>query len=151
MVLLIGYIFYLLSRKDKEIGFQDFLIDSVFHVKKAPKKEISTPDAIGLVVDTPIVKSVPVTSAPQNDDPLASYTPPAPVVVTTSEPVSINTEVRNPPIVKDPLAETTPPTATPLPDESQSSIPAWLQMPKTEITVTPEEEVGKITVTPSTE
>lgn len=33
-VILIGYIAYRVSKKDDTIGFQDFLIDSVFHAKK---------------------------------------------------------------------------------------------------------------------
>lgn len=33
-VILLGYGFYRISRKSDNIGFQDFLIDSVFHVGK---------------------------------------------------------------------------------------------------------------------
>lgn len=33
LILLIGYIFYRVSRKNNDMGFQDFLIDSVFHSK----------------------------------------------------------------------------------------------------------------------
>ncbi len=109
-VLLLGYIFYLLSRKNTDIGFQDFLIDSVFHTKKAETTTtgIRTPDGASIIVpQAPPVVVSPVIKV----DPLASYTPPV---------IEVKPTIIEAPTI-DPLASVEP-----------ASIPSWLQVPKTE-------------------
>lgn len=112
LVLLIWYVFYLIGRKNDDIGFQDFLIDSVFHARKSPNTtESGTTDTSNIIVtQAPVVaEKSPIIQV----DPLASYTPPV--------------------IVTAPLEAThnwleSAPTET----ESSTNIPAWLQIPKTE-------------------
>jgi hypothetical protein len=110
-VLLLGYIFYLLSRKNTDVGFQDFLIDSVFHTKKieTPSGNIRTPDGANIIV--PQAPTIVVTQPVITADPLASYTPP----VVEAKSLTVTTPTL------DPLASTEPAT-----------IPSWLQVPKVE-------------------
>jgi hypothetical protein len=129
----IGFMFYRLSRKDDNIWFQDFLIDSVFHSRKATPITVDTTSA-----------SVVINGAPPlpREDPLVSYTPP------TSTPVS---SVKSAPI--DPLAIVTPiavvePTiAVSQPIEmsqtTNDSVPDWLKA-----TSNIEKEIPKIESTP---
>jgi PKD repeat protein/type IV secretory pathway VirB2 component (pilin) len=70
VVIFIGYIFYRISRKNSDIGFQDFLIDSVFHTKwKWAQKSWDMSDSIQT-----IQKSTP-TVIPNIDPLTASYSP----------------------------------------------------------------------------
>ena len=105
LVLLLGYLFYVLSRKNSDIGFQDFLIDSVFHAKKSDPDSVTiqTPDATDIIVK-PVTVGVTPPSPVIQVDPLASYTPPV-------------VEVK--PIRVDPIESSEP-----------ASIPSWLQVPK---------------------
>jgi PKD repeat protein len=80
LVLLIGFIIYRLTRKSGDIGFQDFLIDSVFHSKRSPWEEAKIPvinDAKNIIITPPVVTPV-VAAIPEtkSSDILASYTPP---------------------------------------------------------------------------
>jgi PKD repeat protein len=113
-VLLLGYLFYILSRKNKDIGFQDFLIDSVFHAKKPESSNtgMRTPDGTSILVNqVPAWDVKPVIKV----DPLASYTPTVAIVK---------------PII------TVTPTIDPLMNTEPAAIPAWLQVPKTEESIT---------------
>ncbi len=122
----IGFIFYRLSRKDDNIWFQDFLIDSVFHSRKA------TP----ITVDT-MNTSVVVNGAPPlpKEDPLVNFTPTAP----TATPK---------PSIVDPLTTVTPiiiNTQT-IPSETSvttDTVPDWLKAPSNK-----EKEIPKIESTP---
>jgi PKD repeat protein len=135
----IGYIFYRVTRKNTDIGFQDFLIDSISHsknkTKNADEKKYSPIE----------VKEVPMTVAV---DPLiASYTPQA---VTQNDPLGtisqVQTEISesSPKIYNDSsvtensykdtltwkwMEDTT------LQNDDESLVPDWLkvQKPNTEI------------------
>ncbi len=100
IILLIGYIFYRLSRKSEDIGFQDFLIDSVFHSNRDGANKTETT----VIVDssTPVI----VPEKKEVIDPLASYTPPTPIVT----PISV--------------------AAEPIIPQEEATIPTWLQAPK---------------------
>ncbi len=110
----IGFIFYRVSRKDDNIGFQDFLIDSVFHSRKATPITVDT-------MDTNIV----VNGAPPlpKEDPLTNYVPPVvnPVVIDRTIPLI------------DPLA--TPPsthiidTSADTTHLTTNTVPDWLKVP----------------------
>lgn len=105
------YIYFRATKKEGEAGFQDFLIDRVFH-KKASSTEDTTPVVTIPVTSTPIPTPTPqaqntdvaaTTDAPS--DPLTTYIPP-------------DTDI---------LASTEPPTVAP--DQAtmpQGNIPDWL-------------------------
>jgi PKD repeat protein len=123
-VLLLGYIFYLISRKNTNIGFQDFLIDSVFHAKKADTNNtgIGTPDATNILVNqTPASVVIPPVI---KTDPLANYTPPAIEI----KPITIETS-----------------TIDPLTSAEPAPIPSWLQVPNPETPIiAPVEELPSV-------
>ncbi len=121
----IGFIFYRLSRKDDNIWFQDFLIDSVFHSRKA------TP----ITVDTSS-SSVVVNWAPPlpKEDPLVSYTPAPPIVSTPSPAIDPLTTVT-------PIVINTQPISAAL--LTSDSVPDWLKAPSSI-----EKEMPKIESTP---
>lgn len=109
LVLLMGYVFYLLSRKNDDIGFQDFLIDSVFHSKKIETPhDMSSSDEENIIIKAPIIQNETIEKKTQQEDPLASYTP-ASVVWNPTVIAPLN-EIQNP------TSETT-------------AIPSWLQAP----------------------
>lgn len=116
MVLILGYVFYLIGRKNEDIGFQDFLIDSVFHTKRSDiaPGDIRTPDGTNILIKT---SPVPEVSPVIKVDPLATYVPPA-------------IEVK-PVIVESP-------TRDPLMDSEPAAIPSWLQVPKTDVVTIPD-------------
>lgn len=73
-----GYAFYRISKKNNDIGFQDYLIDSVFHSKKIEiPNDISSSDEDSIIIKSPIVstENIPKKKV-QQEDPLASYIPP---------------------------------------------------------------------------
>ncbi len=79
LVILLGYIFYRVTRKGTDIGFQDFLIDSVFHSKrpdKEPSTSIKTSDSGNIIVNEGIKEVPSPVVAAQIADPLTSYVPP---------------------------------------------------------------------------
>jgi hypothetical protein len=123
VIALTGFIFYRISRKDDNIGFQDFLIDSVFHSRERPDAVVSTP-----VSNTVIVPPIPIVTPIV--DPLTSYTPPAPIDPVTpvyeSAPVTVAT---------DPLADTLTTINPPSPQIESPTvdhIPDWLKVPSNE-------------------
>lgn len=103
-----------MTRKGDSIGFQDFLIDSVFHNDKnqvgdeptSPK----TTSPVNEVVHTPIV---------QKEDPLSTYTPVATSPIIPPHPT---TEI---PQTQSPSLSDTIPEAT----VNTESIPDWLKVP----------------------
>ncbi len=114
---IIGFIFYRITRKGDNIGFQDFLIDSIFHNKPTP----STTE-IDIKPDTIVNGAPPL----PKEDPLTSYTPvvqpitqeviqPPPAYVPTSDPLSISTP--------------TVTTPEPTPVVKEENIPSWLKVP----------------------
>lgn len=80
-IILIGFILYRFSRKNTDMGFQDFLIDSIFH-SKSPKP--STPQKATVISTTTLpenflVKEDPLGTLKDNTpsisiDPMASFT-----------------------------------------------------------------------------
>ena len=123
LVGIIGFIFYRLSRKDDNIGFQDFLIDSVFHSRRdTPVSEESPRSTIVVNGIPPLPK----------EDPLSNYAP----VVTPQKitPIVSDTQIEMPvnPIV-DPLST---PVDISVPEISgvvpePENIPDWLKVPTT--------------------
>lgn len=112
-VILIGYIFYLVSRKKQDIWFQDFVIDSVFHSKKPEVNSgIKTPDISSLMVNSNTTSTTPP-SIPIVD-PLSTYVPPVQKNEVTTW--SNNT------IEQDIHTEIKPEQS------SEGSIPSWLQI-----------------------
>jgi hypothetical protein len=123
VITLIGFIFYRMSRKDENIGFQDFLIDSVFHSRERPDAVVSTPVSSSVIVP-PVPVVTPII------DPLTSYTPPAPVApvspIYESAPASVDPLTSSPVTTPDPLAQVTE-TAP-----AVEHIPDWLKVPRAE-------------------
>lgn len=134
VIALIGFIFYRISRKDDNIGFQDFLIDSVFHSREKPESVASTP-----VSNTVIVTPAPIVTP--SVDPLSSYTPPAPVVQPT--PDSSPT-----PVAQDPLSDALARTEAPIAPVIEAApvavehIPDWLKVPSSSEKIVETKEVG---------
>lgn len=82
-----------MSRKNDDIGFQDFLIDSVFHAKKSGENTTIN----NVVVTTPDTSSViikPVTVAQPTVDPLANYTP----IVVQEKPLEVAVDSTHDPL-----------------------------------------------------
>lgn len=89
-VILLGYIFYRISRKSDNIGFQDFLIDSVFHVGKWSQKTESA------------ISTTQQTDSKKPNEPIRQEVRPA--IAMKSETESIATEVSSDPHpVVDPM------------------------------------------------
>lgn len=74
IVILIGYALYRISRKNNDTGFQDFLIDSVFHSKKPQSEPTNQANTIPTTVVPSNNESVIIQSP--TIDPLTSYIPP---------------------------------------------------------------------------
>lgn len=120
IILLIGiiaFIFYRITRKGTTIGFQDFLIDSVFHNEKAPP------------ISESITKSNAIVNGPPplpKEDPLSSYTPIiTPPVTSPVVPISVTHESMavsetNPISDSNPRIDSTP---------TLENIPDWLKAP----------------------
>lgn len=86
---LLAFVYYRMSRKDDDTGFQDFIIDRLFHGKK---------DDLESTVHMPIAPSTPIETTPakpektESVDPLKSYVPPA---ESTDDPL-LASESKNP-------------------------------------------------------
>lgn len=102
---MIGYIFYRFSRQKDDIGFQDFLIDSIAHSKKPPQTTTSTPPGPSAVIpesdplkevapireETPLV--IPVATPIRESTPIIKKTPiETPSIVVPLDPLSAHTE-----------------------------------------------------------
>jgi hypothetical protein len=131
---IIGFIFYRLSRKDDNIGFQDFLIDSVFHSRRDAPVSGEPPRS------TIVVNGIPPL---RKEDPLSSYTPIVtpqridPMIGNTVTEMSVSPQ-------PDPLAT---PLAVSVPEITESptvseTIPDWLKVPT--VTTTPAVEAPAI-------
>lgn len=140
-VLLLGYIAYRISRKNNDTGFQDFLIDSVFHINGGTKKQtpatkpIVTPTATTELV-TPVIQKDPLGESwtfEKKADPLESLQN-IPSAIPSEEKNNQNTINLSTP--EGPLAS------------SEESIPDWLKpiSPETknsdEIKNTPTENIN---------
>lgn len=149
---IIAFIFYRLTRKGDTIGFQDFLIDSVFHSKTS-----APPVSNDIVKASTVVEWAPPLP---KEDPLSSYTPINEKIVTpeikTPEPsiivpAPISTPVE--PVTTswiDPLnqpSETVSETVAPAIQQTES-IPDWLKAPMSQMeesnTVTPPESTNLV-------
>lgn len=131
-VLLLGYIFYLMGRKNDDIWFQDFLIDSVFHAKKGGENVTTNTTIVNPIVSdnsSVIIKPTPVAQA--TVDPLASYTP----IVVQEKPLEVAVE----------------PTHDPLSGTESASIPSWLQVQKSDTPSETIEVAVEESVTPAVE
>lgn len=122
IILLIGiiaFIFYRITRKGDSIGFQDFLIDSVFHNEKTPSAK-----------ENVIISNAVINGAPPlpKEDPLGSYIPN--IIPKTAEPIKTNKiddALSNTPIPSS-IANTGPVVIeNPLP--TAENIPDWLKVP----------------------
>lgn len=165
-MILIGYVLYRVSRKNSAIGFQDFLIDSIFHVKKTdtistdtisttvPKEQeqprttetpLSSSDesiskTISPVVDpmTVLEQETPVAPSPVPKIPVSA---PESLIVSPS-PIIVPEE--NVSSVEEPkediLAEQAPEAISQnllaAQEVSPSEIPDWLKIPETTATET---------------
>ncbi|MBX9809839.1 PKD domain-containing protein [Candidatus Gracilibacteria bacterium] len=134
IILLIGilaFVFYRITRKGDTIGFQDFLIDSVFHNKP------SAPPVSEKVSKSNVV----VEGAPPlpKEDPLSSYTP-----VITKEPEPIVTPViekipsEKPSWIEDPLGSPVikEEVISPISEKNEvvsENIPDWLKAPMSQM------------------
>lgn len=130
IIALIGFILYRMSRKDDNIGFQDFLIDSVFHSRERPDPVVSTPVSSTVIVP-PTSVATPIV------DPLTSYTPPAPIdPVIPMTPVTPVYEPTPMAITTDPLADSLNTVNTPSLQTTEAPtaehIPDWLKVPSNE-------------------
>lgn len=135
-VLLIGYIAYRVARKNNDMGFQDFLIDSVFHMNTGNKKQASvvkpsiTPTASTELV-TQVIQKDPLAESfdiKKNVDPLES------MQNTTYSEVNIDENNKNGVVIPPPISQL---------ESSEQVIPDWLK-PLSPETKTPEEENTKI-------
>lgn len=109
----IGFILYRVSRKDDNIGFQDFLIDAVFHSKRDTVSPVEPTVKPNIVTPTPIPK----------EDPLSSYTPPAPIP--KIDPIAQMSSTMDDPLSRREDILTAAPEMTPAPE----NIPEWLKIP----------------------
>lgn len=126
IIVFIGFIIYRVSRKKEDIGFQDFLIDSIFH----SKPNAGNTSATEIKKETsPFASSV---SENGNISSIASSTSKEEVTSTYQDPLATlpkNYTPTNtiPAVTNDPLnAPTMPPT------ETTASIPDWLKVPTSE-------------------
>lgn len=100
----IGYIFYRITRKWSDIGFQDFLIDSIAHQKKGgnstpPKKDIPTV-VVAPATERQIIVNLDNQAPSQKVvDPLGSISEETPIIKKEETPVIVT------PIVESPKAE----------------------------------------------
>ncbi len=137
-VILLAYLFYRLSRRNQNIGFQDFLIDSVFHAKKQESSSINTSTIIepteSLIINTPPEK-------PPVIDPLVSFTP-IQQSSTPNDPLDSIIIPPTPPTVDEIPVTIEPNNAAP----EENLVPDWLKG-TTEIPLAP----PKIEETPSSE
>ena len=137
---IIAFIFYRLTRKGDTIGFQDFLIDSVFH-SKTPAPPVSN----DIVKANTVVEWAPPLP---KEDPLSSYTPVNEKIVTPEIKIAEPSIVVPSPIIPsteptptsgwiDPLNQATvatveEPINTPI-AEPVESIPDWLKVPMSQM------------------
>lgn len=118
VIVLVGFIFYRVTKKKDDIGFQDFLIDSIFHSRnrekivttgitqnqnKAEIKEFS------VEVDPLSAIKPEETKVSEKVDPMASFSQDVPSIATTTSPEWENN------------------LWTPLLPEEQANIPDWLK------------------------
>jgi PKD repeat protein len=116
ILIVLGYIFYRLSRKSGDIGFQDFLIDSIAHHKPKPevRKEVETVvKAVEMEPSVTLVTAAPVT---------------LPDISTPRDPLAMSSIPDDTRRASDPLEQVSP---------TQISTPDWLKpLPKEEPTHT---------------
>ena len=132
---IIAFIFYRLTRKWDSIGFQDFLIDSVFHWGKSTWTNITPSNGVKsdpIVTPTVVPVAPVVTPVPTIEpkvDPLVSYTPSSIQDNTIAIPASQNFD-----LLKTKESSTVDPLST-IPENQISdnhpseSIPDWLKVP----------------------
>lgn len=127
-MVLIGFIAYRVTKKKDDIGFQDFLIDSIFHARNTKKNTpaVSTPENTEIIkplkedsrlnID-PLESEIPKKQEPVIHDPMASFSQGS----SSSIPSSITEEKKDIPVTLSP--------------EEHASIPDWLkpQSPMPEI------------------
>jgi PKD repeat protein/type IV secretory pathway VirB2 component (pilin) len=135
LVILIGYGFYRFSRKSDTIGFQDFLIDSVFHAKRAPEqtqaptKSAPPPDFF----TTPSIIIPEKEPAPKPVDPMKDFVSPVEQIPTNHrteeapapKPLAEESQIQSP--VSTPTPE--PPIGQGIPLNAEWWVPDWLRAP----------------------
>lgn len=130
---LIAFIFYRITRKWESIGFQDFLIDSVFHGWKVSSVATNTPTpATNTIIKNESIVTPPivtVTPTQPKIDPLVSYTPPS-IPIETQTISSPSFDILKPKEnTSDPL-NTIPETIIENTEKTTTdSIPDWLKVP----------------------
>lgn len=108
VIILIGFIFYRVAKKNEDIGFQDFLIDSIFHnkgnnhpIENTEKKgeSIKSTESQNISADPLSVPSSAVTSPVPQMDPMKNFDttpiqlpePPTPEIAEVKLPETVNT------------------------------------------------------------
>jgi PKD repeat protein len=123
-VILWGYVFYRISRKSEDTGFQDFLIDSVFHSKKPETPEMKEGN-IGTTQG--VVQQINIDPLKENIDGIEKY----------KEELRLreNSNAIDPLVSNDPLSslgQTNSPTGNSQIEEEvsdQHTVPDWLKAP----------------------
>jgi PKD repeat protein len=123
-VILWGYIFYRISRKNEDTGFQDFLIDSVFHSKKPETSEMKEGN-----IDTTqwVVQQINIDPLKENIDGIEKYKE---ELLLRENPNAIDPLVSNDPLSS--LAQTNSSTGDSQMEEEiidQHTVPDWLKAP----------------------
>lgn len=109
VIILIGFIFYRVAKKNEDIGFQDFLIDSIFHnkgnnhpIENTEKKgeNIKSTESQHISADPLSVPSSAIASPVPQMDPMKNFDttqiqlpePPTPEIAEVKLPETVNTE-----------------------------------------------------------
>lgn len=137
-VILIGYVFYRVSRKNESIGFQDFLIDSVFHagkwtITKPVESTTLNTKGEGIPPEQQEIKTI-------NEDALAEKSSPSPLETTSpvADPMTTlpKQEIRTSKVWEIPKPTNNEPSPileennnTPTPIETVW-VPDWLKVPQ---------------------
>lgn len=143
-IVLIAFVAYRISRKNTNIGFQDFLIDAVFHGKRDHdndgEKIVTQPVIEVQRQDLPIVSNSPVIPVQDPLKSFTSYTSTEESSTIASSTPSLNESIISPAI--DPLSQTDT-TVTQLSSNNNDplivnevSVPDWLKAPQM-VTPTP--------------
>lgn len=144
VIILIGFVIYRASRKKDDMGFQDFLIDSIFHAKSHPEKAKQAPS---MQSSTPSGESIVVVEKKNEPpvDPLGSMQPSQ--ISVNTDPMAVFTQKPAPEETVTPVQE------SPLTD-NHASIPDWLKpqnaTENTETMSAGNEPIDTITETPLT-
>lgn len=136
VIVFIGFLIYRASRKHDDMGFQDFLIDSIFHAKSHTPSQNTSPNIVSNT-DNIIIKE----NTSPIVDPLTTFSPVTPEV--KSQPIDPMSVITHAPEKQDPPTENTLPEVQ---GGEATSIPDWLkpQSHETQNEETQNEEIAPI-------